>query len=125
MRRCRRRCGIVRSRLRECGHSPLGRCVAGAAVTAQCAAGDNLMMHKVPQLAMRGDVLVVSGHNGGISQPHMLSTWALRAWSSTAASAMSTHFIATAIPRLVHDDLKGGVDRRSASDEFVGLTGYG
>src|SRR6267142_5945906 len=39
----------------------LGPRIAGPAVTAQCAPGDNLMMHKALQLATRGDVLVVSG----------------------------------------------------------------
>ena len=38
----------------------LGRRIAGPAVTARCAARDNLMMHKALQLAAGGDVLVVS-----------------------------------------------------------------
>ncbi len=35
--------------------------VAGPAVTARCAPGDNLMMHKALLLAQQGDVLVVDG----------------------------------------------------------------
>jgi 4-hydroxy-4-methyl-2-oxoglutarate aldolase len=35
--------------------------MAGPAVTARCAPGDNLMMHKALLLAQRGDVLVVDG----------------------------------------------------------------
>src|SRR5512140_519704 len=39
--------------------------VAGPAVTAQCAPGDNLMMHRALFLAERGDVLVVQAAEGG------------------------------------------------------------
>ncbi len=49
---------LMRPRMRPLA---LGQRIAGPAVTAQCAAGDNLMMHKALQLAARGDVLVVSG----------------------------------------------------------------
>lgn len=39
----------------------LGLRIAGPAVTAQCTAADNLMMHKALQLSLGGDVLVVCG----------------------------------------------------------------
>jgi 4-hydroxy-4-methyl-2-oxoglutarate aldolase len=39
--------------------------IAGPAVTAFCAPGDNLMMHRALYLAREGDVLVVQAANGG------------------------------------------------------------
>jgi 4-hydroxy-4-methyl-2-oxoglutarate aldolase len=49
---------VMSSRMRPLA---LGVRIAGPAVTAQCAASDNLMMHKALQLATEGDVLVISG----------------------------------------------------------------
>jgi len=42
-----------------------GARIAGPAVTAQCAPGDNLMMHRALDLAREGDVLVVQAQQSG------------------------------------------------------------
>ena len=57
----------------------LGIRIAGPAVTAQCAPGDNLMMHKALQLAMPGDVLVVSaGEPSGAQWGYLAALYAER-----------------------------------------------
>lgn len=43
-----------------------GRRIAGPAVTAFCAPGDNLMMHRALYLAQPGDVLVVVADGDGV-----------------------------------------------------------
>jgi 4-hydroxy-4-methyl-2-oxoglutarate aldolase len=57
----------------------LGRRIAGPAVTARCAARDNLMMHKALQLAQHGDVLVVSSAEpSGAQWGHLAALYAER-----------------------------------------------
>jgi 4-hydroxy-4-methyl-2-oxoglutarate aldolase len=52
--------------------------VAGPAVTARCAPGDNLMMHRALYLAQAGDVLVVQAPEGGAQWGDMAARYALR-----------------------------------------------
>jgi 4-hydroxy-4-methyl-2-oxoglutarate aldolase len=57
----------------------LGRRIAGPAVTARCPARDNLMMHKALQLAISGDVLVVSAAEpAGAQWGHLAAIYAER-----------------------------------------------
>jgi 4-hydroxy-4-methyl-2-oxoglutarate aldolase len=53
------RSGLMTPRMRPLNR---GLTVAGSAITATCAPGDNLMMHRALYLAQRGDVLVVVTH---------------------------------------------------------------
>lgn len=53
------RSGLMTPRMRALNR---GLTVAGSAITAVCAPGDNLMMHRALYLAQRGDVLVVVTH---------------------------------------------------------------
>lgn len=57
-----------------------GRRIAGPAVTALCAPGDNLMMHRALSLARSGDVLVVScpAETSGAQWGDMAARYALR-----------------------------------------------
>lgn len=52
--------------------------VAGPAVTALCAAGDNLMMHRALYLAQPGDVLVVRGAGPGAQWGDVAAYYALK-----------------------------------------------
>ena len=69
--------GLMSSRMR-----PLqkGRRIAGPAVTAFCAPGDNLMMHRALYLAKAGDVLVVvvDGENAGAQWGDMATRYAMK-----------------------------------------------
>ncbi|MEJ8846659.1 RraA family protein [Variovorax rhizosphaerae] len=69
--------GLMSSRMR-----PLqkGRRIAGPAVTAFCAPGDNLMMHRALYLAQPGDVLVVvvDGENAGAQWGDMATRYAMK-----------------------------------------------
>lgn len=69
--------GLMSSRMR-----PLqkGRRIAGPAVTAFCAPGDNLMMHRALYLAHPGDVLVVvvDGENAGAQWGDMATRYAMK-----------------------------------------------
>lgn len=69
--------GLMSSRMR-----PLqkGRRIAGPAVTAFCAPGDNLMMHRALYLAQPGDVLVVvvDGENSGAQWGDMATRYAMK-----------------------------------------------
>ena len=71
------RTGLMSPRMR-----PLNRGIriAGPAVTAYCAPGDNLMMHRALYLAERGDVLVVasSGENSGAQWGDVAARYALQ-----------------------------------------------
>jgi regulator of RNase E activity RraA len=54
--------------------------IAGAALTAWCHAGDNLMIHKALSLAVPGDILVVNTQNAGNSGfGELLATSAVKA----------------------------------------------
>jgi len=52
--------------------------IAGPAVTASCAPGDNLMMHRALFLAERGDVLVVQGPEAGAQWGDIAAYYAIR-----------------------------------------------
>lgn len=52
--------------------------IAGPAVTAFCAPGDNLMMHRALYLAQPGDVLVVHAPNAGAQWGDVAGRYALR-----------------------------------------------
>ncbi|HZQ60661.1 MAG TPA: hypothetical protein VFC24_04880 [Casimicrobiaceae bacterium] len=52
--------------------------IAGPAVTALCAPGDNLMMHRALSLAQRGDVLVVAAPDSGAQWGDIAAYHALR-----------------------------------------------
>jgi 4-hydroxy-4-methyl-2-oxoglutarate aldolase len=52
--------------------------MAGPAVTAACAPGDNLMMHRALYLAQAGDVLVVQAPEAGAQWGDMAARYALR-----------------------------------------------
>ena len=52
--------------------------VAGPAVTAFCAAGDNLMMHRALFLAQAGDVLVVQGSGPGAQWGDVAAYYAMK-----------------------------------------------
>jgi 4-hydroxy-4-methyl-2-oxoglutarate aldolase len=52
--------------------------IAGPAVTASCAPGDNLMMHRALFLAQRGDVLVVQGSGAGAQWGDIAAYYAIR-----------------------------------------------
>ena len=71
------RAGLMSPRMR-----PLNRGIriAGPAVTAYCAPGDNLMMHRALYLAQPGDVLVVSGsgENSGAQWGDVAARYALQ-----------------------------------------------
>lgn len=51
--------------------------VAGPAITARCAPGDNLMMHRALYLAQKGDVLVVQAPGGGAQWGDVAARYAL------------------------------------------------
>ena len=52
--------------------------VAGPAITAYCAAGDNLMMHRALFLAQRGDVLVIQGAGPGAQWGDVAAYYAMK-----------------------------------------------
>jgi regulator of RNase E activity RraA len=61
---CMSRLGAMDAGLRPIWQSPR---VVGAALTAWCHAGDNLMIHKALSLAMPGDILLVNTQGSGNS----------------------------------------------------------
>lgn len=71
------RTGLMSARMRPLNR---GLRIAGPAVTAFCAPGDNLMMHRALYLAQRGDVLVVAcaGENSGAQWGDMAARYALQ-----------------------------------------------
>jgi 4-hydroxy-4-methyl-2-oxoglutarate aldolase len=73
----RSRGGLMSSRMRP---MQKGRRIAGPAVTAFCAPGDNLMMHRALYLARPGDVLVVvcDAETSGAQWGDMATRYAMR-----------------------------------------------
>ena len=73
---CMSRLGAMEAGIRAIWRNPR---VIGAALTAWCHAGDNLMIHKALSLAREGDILVVNTQNSGNSGfGELLATSALK-----------------------------------------------